>query len=361
MAEGNEVVLVTGASGCLGQHIVKLLQERDDSVKEIRLFDLKSYKNNLGHDEKKPMKQIVGDVRNKQNIQDACVGVDCVIHAAAYIDLSMFPDTKVSWAHNVEGTKNVISACIQNSVPRLIFCSTTDVMYGGEHIFYGMESTTIMPKKFPIGIYAETKAEAEELVLKANKQPLANGKGTLRTLSLRPTPIYGEEDNHLVTAMITKAKTDFKGVLLRVHSLDERMQITYAGNAAWAHIKAKERLIHDESISGEEFFINDDTPIIDLYENLRPYLEAAKVKLSDYVYPYWLVYFGLIFLTFVLRLISPIYKPKIELPTPGMVAFLCSTIFFNRSKATLRLNYQPIYTPEEAKQKTTEYFQKAKI
>ncbi len=42
-----QVVLVTGASGCLGQHIVKLLQEKDDSVKEIRCLDLKPYQNNL--------------------------------------------------------------------------------------------------------------------------------------------------------------------------------------------------------------------------------------------------------------------------------------------------------------------------
>ena len=42
-----QVVLVTGASGCLGQNIVKLLQEKDDSVKEIRCLDLKPYQNNL--------------------------------------------------------------------------------------------------------------------------------------------------------------------------------------------------------------------------------------------------------------------------------------------------------------------------
>lgn len=42
-----EVVLVTGSSGFLGQHVVKLLQEHDKTVKEIRLFDIKPYENNL--------------------------------------------------------------------------------------------------------------------------------------------------------------------------------------------------------------------------------------------------------------------------------------------------------------------------
>lgn len=36
-----------GGSGFLGQHIVKHLQEKDDDVKEIRIIDLKPYRNNL--------------------------------------------------------------------------------------------------------------------------------------------------------------------------------------------------------------------------------------------------------------------------------------------------------------------------
>lgn len=47
MSDEKQIVLVTGASGCLGQHIVKHLQEKDDSVQEIRCLDLKPYQNNL--------------------------------------------------------------------------------------------------------------------------------------------------------------------------------------------------------------------------------------------------------------------------------------------------------------------------
>lgn len=39
---------MTGGSGFLGQHLVKLLQERDDNCKEIRIVDLVSYTNHLG-------------------------------------------------------------------------------------------------------------------------------------------------------------------------------------------------------------------------------------------------------------------------------------------------------------------------
>ena len=43
-----QVVLVTGGAGFLGQHLVKLLQEYDDSVSEIRVFDIKPHVNTLG-------------------------------------------------------------------------------------------------------------------------------------------------------------------------------------------------------------------------------------------------------------------------------------------------------------------------
>ncbi len=43
-----ETVLVTGGAGFLGQHVVKLLQERGENIKEIRVFDIMPYADKLG-------------------------------------------------------------------------------------------------------------------------------------------------------------------------------------------------------------------------------------------------------------------------------------------------------------------------
>ncbi|KAL1481760.1 hypothetical protein MTO96_034237 [Rhipicephalus appendiculatus] len=119
-----EVVLVTGSSGFLGQHVVKLLQELDKNVKEIRLFDIKPYENKLKHSTEKPMKATVGDICNAKAVQEAFAGVDCVIHTAALVDCSIFPDAEAMEAVNVEGTRTVIDACIRQNVPYLVFTST---------------------------------------------------------------------------------------------------------------------------------------------------------------------------------------------------------------------------------------------
>jgi len=47
-ATRKEVILVTGGAGFLGQHVVRLLQERAKNVDEIRVFDTRPYRNKLG-------------------------------------------------------------------------------------------------------------------------------------------------------------------------------------------------------------------------------------------------------------------------------------------------------------------------
>ncbi|XP_076336389.1 3 beta-hydroxysteroid dehydrogenase/Delta 5--_4-isomerase type 1-like isoform X2 [Tachypleus tridentatus] len=306
------------------------------------------------------MKVIQGDVLNAQSIEDACVGVDCVIHAAGVISVGLFPDKVKMHTVNVEGTQRVIDACIKKNVSRLIFTSTVDVVVGKEHIFYGTESTTPKPATFLLGGYGETKCKAEELVLQANGRTLADGKGTLYTLALRPMVLYGEQDGYFVISALRAAKKR-NGVLQRVHSVDERLQVMYVGNAAWAHIRAKDTLREDKTAAGEVYFITDDTPIIDIYEIMRPWVEAHGFKLSDYVLPYVFVYILLAVVCFFLRLVSPFYKPEGYITSTEELDYLCSTYFFNRAKATLRLDYHPLYTPDEASERSMSYYANVEI
>ncbi|KAK8772849.1 hypothetical protein V5799_012617 [Amblyomma americanum] len=350
-----EVVLVTGSSGFLGQHVVKLLQEHDKNVKEIRLFDIKPYENNLKHRTEKPMKVTVGDICNAKAVQEAFAGVDCVIHTAALVDCTIFPDAEAMEAVNVEGTRTVIDACIRQNVPYLVFTSTVDVVVSSNHIFFGAENTTFTPKHFLMGSYAETKHRAEQLVLQANQRVLADGHTKFSTLVLRPTAMYGEQDQHFVVQFLRVAKSS-KNTLTKIRSVDERFQVTYVGNAALAHLRAMEKLAVDESVAGEVFYVTDDTPLEDIYEFLRPFVECQGCRLSDYTVPYLLAILVLMLLALVLRLVRPLYRPRAYVPPPSAVTYICTSLFFNRTKATLRLNYYPNVTPDEAVQRSVSYY-----
>ena len=69
MADDGQVVMVTGGAGYLGQHIVRLLQERGENVKEIRVFDLKPYENKLGKEHRlsASMNQIITETKKQQH------------------------------------------------------------------------------------------------------------------------------------------------------------------------------------------------------------------------------------------------------------------------------------------------------
>lgn len=350
-----ETVLVTGSSGFLGQHVVKLLQEHNQSVKEIRLFDLKPYENNLKHGTEKPMKAIVGDICNAKALQEAFAGVDCVIHTAALVDCGIFPDAEAMEAINVEGTRTVIDACVRQNVPYLVFTSTVDVVVSSNHIFFGAENTTFTPKHFLMGPYAETKHRAEQLVLQANHRVLADGHTKFSTLVLRPTALYGEQDQQFVVQFLRAAKAS-KNTLPKIRSVDERFQVTYVGNAALAHLKAMERLAVDESVAGEVFYVTDDTPLEDIYEFLRPFVECQGCRLSEYTVPYLLAILVLMLMALLLRLVRPLYRPRVYVPPPAAVTYICTSLFFNRTKATLRLNYYPSVTPDEAVQRSVSYY-----
>ena len=77
----------------------------------------------------------------------------------------------------VVGTQNVIDVCIEESVPRLIHTSTVDVVVGYSEIENGDESLP-RPNKLIYPEYGGTKAEGEQLVIKAHGRKL---KGDIKT------------------------------------------------------------------------------------------------------------------------------------------------------------------------------------
>ncbi|CAG2107143.1 unnamed protein product [Medioppia subpectinata] len=352
-----QVVLVTGASGCLGQHIVKLLQEKDDSVREIRCMDLKPYQNNLQHKTEKPMTIITADIRNERAVVRALEGVDCVIHCAALVDTSLWPDVKSMQNINVDGTQILIDASVELNVKYFVYVSSADAVVGDDPIYFGAENTTPIPKRHILP-YSKTKLDAEVIVKEANGRPLPNGTDKLQTIIVRPSLLYGEEDQHFVTTALRIAK-QHSGVLRTIDNVFVRIQPTYAGNAGWACIRAKDKLQTDESVAGEEFFVTDDTQILDPFEFLAPYVQCRGYSLSQRSYPYWLFMIIMFFIVQFIRLLWSVYP--IELPkglTPQNMRYLCNTYFFNRNKAILRLDYEPLYGHEECQQKSIQYYKK---
>lgn len=255
----------------------------------------------------------------------------------------------------------LLNAAVQQSVPYFIQISTADVCCGKDSNYYAAENTSSIPRKHILVHYSRSKYEADLIVGKASGRLLGNGYNRMRTIILRPTILYGEQDTTYVPMALRWAK-DFRGTLIKIDNIYTRLQWCYAGNAAWACIRAKERIVHDESLSSEEFFVTDDTPIVDPYDFLVPFVEARRWKVSKYWIPYLLVQFWLLIIVQLIKLVRPIYR--LRLPArydPYLIQYFCTTHFFNRNKATLRLDYKPLFDAEKSQQMSCEYYRELPI
>jgi len=115
-------VLVTGGGGFLGGAIVRQLVERGDRVISFsRLFypELSA----MG------VEQIQGDISDANAVEQACREVDLVFHVAA--KPGVWGDYVTYYRTNVIGTQNVIAACKQHNVSRLVYTSSPSVVFDG--------------------------------------------------------------------------------------------------------------------------------------------------------------------------------------------------------------------------------------
>ena len=232
--------LVTGGGGFLGKAIVRLLLERGD---EVRSFSRGDYPElaALG------VEQFRGDLADREALFRAVAGCDIVFHAAAKAGIwGSYADF---YRANVTGTENVVAACRQHRIGRLVYTGSPSAVFDGRDVEGGDESLPY-PDHYEAH-YPHTKALAEQLVLAANSPELA-------TISLRPHLIWGPGDNHLVPRIVARGKA---GKLRRIGNRPCLVDTVYVDNAARAHLLAADCLAQGGAAAGKAYFISNGEPI----------------------------------------------------------------------------------------------------
>ena len=126
----NKTLMITGGTGSFGEAVLNLFLQSD--VSEIRIFSRDEKKqDDMRHRYQNPkIKYFIGDVRDKDSVLSALYGVDYVFHAAALKQVpscEFFPIEAVRT--NVLGTDNVLSACIEAGVKKVVCLSTDKAAY----------------------------------------------------------------------------------------------------------------------------------------------------------------------------------------------------------------------------------------
>ncbi len=146
---------ILGGTGTLGkaltkyiigsEDIAKLVVYSRDEVKQLEMME------EFSEEEHSFLKYVIGDVRDQQRLNEVLTDIDYVIHAAALKHVVMAEkNPEECLKTNVEGTGNVIQACLKNRVDKVLLISTDKA-------------------ENPVGVYGKSKREAEKAVLKANE------------------------------------------------------------------------------------------------------------------------------------------------------------------------------------------------
>jgi sterol-4alpha-carboxylate 3-dehydrogenase (decarboxylating) len=249
---------------------------------------------------------------------------------------------------NVTGTENIIAACVEHKVPKLIYTSTASVVFQGEDLI-GVDETAPYASR-PMDYYTKTKIEAEKLVLAASGRG-----GTLATCALRPSGIFGERDPLLVPKIVSKAasRSGFKFI---IGNGENFMDYTYVGNIAQAHLQAADKLTFTGPITGQAYFITNDEPV-SFWGFLGDLLEGLGYPRPHIKLPAWLI----LFLAFIFEyMILPLTKPFTTLTTDFTLNRINLSIRHRAlyiGKAKRELGYRPRVSVKEGISRTVAHFE----
>lgn len=174
-------ILVTGAAGYIGTHTVRELIQ---SGHHVTMVDNNHVGQGIGFLEFIGNKKInikIGDIRDYKFIEKITENIDKVVHLAAIVgEPACDKDEKLAFDINVNGTKNIIKACLKNKIKHLHFMSTASSYGVQDDEITANEETAVNP----ISFYAKTKLDMEQEILNSTNK---NFYATI----FRPSTVHG--------------------------------------------------------------------------------------------------------------------------------------------------------------------------
>jgi len=245
----NQVILLTGGTGSFGKKFTEIML-REYHPKKLIIFsrgELKQHEMRLSGFDHPSLRYFIGNVRDRERLYRAMVGVDIVVHAAALkqvpaCEYNPFEAVKT----NVLGAQNIIDTAIDNGVRKVMALSTDKAVN-------------------PINLYGATKLVAEKMFVQGNAY--AGAEGT-RFSCVRYGNVLGSRGS--VVPLFKKQRANG-----RITITDERM------TRFWITLEQGVRFVIRciEQMQGGEVFVPKipSMRIVDLAEAVAPGCEIDSV------------------------------------------------------------------------------------
>jgi len=270
--EGKKI-LVTGADGFIGSHLVEALMARGCSVRAFvyyNSFNSWGWLDTLPIEQQRRLEIFSGDIRDSNGVREATKGCDVVFHLAALIAIPFSyhsPDSYVDT--NIKGTLNVLQAARQFGIERVLVTSTSEV--------YGTAQYVPIDEKHPFqgqSPYSATKIGADRLAesfYRSFETPV---------VIVRPFNTYGPRQSAraVIPTIITQLLSGDS--VLKLGSTIPTRDFNYVKDTAEGFIALAEAdgVVGEEVniATGAEFTVGDVARI--LAEQLNP---AVKIEVEN--------------------------------------------------------------------------------
>ena len=186
-------VLVTGATGKVGRHLVQALLDEGARVTALTRTPEKARTLWPGA----PVTCRAGDLGDPASLATALVGIECVFHLASYSpgpDEADIYEAPAHWTVSAKGTRNLVAAALTGGIRKLVYLSSIKVM--GDAAGAGSQPADEQTTPLPDSLYGRAKLEAERQVL------VVGGGGGLLTCVLRLPMVYGLAGQGNIARMI---------------------------------------------------------------------------------------------------------------------------------------------------------------
>jgi dTDP-glucose 4,6-dehydratase len=226
----SDTVLVTGAGGFIGSHLVEALLREGRSVRAFVRYNGRGDTGNLRHvpaDVRSGVEVVFGDLRDPDAVLDAARGVDVIHHLGALIGIPYsYVHPRETVDTNVTGTLNVLAAARERGVRRVVHTSTSEV--------YGTARTVPITEEHPLqgqSPYSASKIGADML---ADSFFRAFG---VPVVTIRPFNTYGPRQSAraVIPTVIVQALT---GEVVRLGSLSPTRDLNFVADTVDGFLRA---------------------------------------------------------------------------------------------------------------------------
>ena len=271
-------ILITGVAGFIGFHLAKKLIEQGheivgiDNINDYYDTNLKKSRLSILESENFEFNEL--DINQVSSLNK---NFDLIINLAAQAGVRVPEEKKANYQHsNVDGFKKVIDYCIEHSIEKLIYASSSSVYDDSSSKSFSENDTDLKPKS----LYGETKLFNEEYMEKLDSR--------IDCIGLRFFSVYGPFGRPDM-AYFSFTESLKKGQPIKLHNNGSMARdMTFIDDAVDGIIKSIDFLMNsDKEIGNELFNIGNNSPILTsdllkiLESNLKLKAQVENIMVSD--------------------------------------------------------------------------------